>query len=246
MKLKFVWRLLNLPCDNIYRRLFILRFFNIMYRKVLFAESPTAQIINVCIKYNILDTVIDYILSGTIPAKSYWYKFCTGVVNDRQLVLSRRSLKMYANLKLYRIVSTKYSFVCWIDICKTDRYLYYACFTMIKLLCNCSCLRASTKHERSQKVCRLCPSGSVEDVRHFVINCTYFENTRLEMITKIENCLCEESKNLFITLSNDLIFYILLGMDYNFTPKELYNIRKIAVNTINRMYKVRYDLKDQS
>jgi hypothetical protein len=35
-------------------------------------------------------------------------------------------------------------------------------------------------------------------------------------------------------------------MDYSFTPKELYNIRKVAVNSINKMYKVRSDLKDQS
>ena len=68
-KLKYAWRLLNLPPDNIYRKVFIYRFFTILYRGIFYSESPVAQFINVCFKYNVLDNVIDILLSGTLPSK---------------------------------------------------------------------------------------------------------------------------------------------------------------------------------
>ena len=95
-KLKYAWRLLNLPPDNIYRKVFIYRFFTILYRGIFYSESPVAQFINVCFKYNVLDNVIDILLSGTLPSKIKWCNYVNNNVNDRQFSIWRRSLKLYS------------------------------------------------------------------------------------------------------------------------------------------------------
>ena len=240
-KLKYAWRLLNLPPDNIYRKVFIYRFFTILYRGIFYSESPVAQFINVCFKYNVLDNVIDILLSGTLPSKIEWCNYVNNNVNDRQFSIWRRSLKMYSSLKLYRIISCKYERICWIDLCISERYLLFACRTVIRLIVGNSCLSAHSQHIRAEKVCRLCELGVQEDLFHFVWQCIYFDDMRNQMFLKIKDNISEDTYQTLQNVPSNIYFYILLGMQFPINFNDLYTIRKISVRSIFKMYKKRQD-----
>ena len=98
MKLLFVWRLLSLNPCNIYRKVFVYRFFSVLLSSVMTNISPVAQIISVCIKYKILDHVRNSIQTGKIPSKDQWKCMVIKVISDLEFSSWRLDTKMYHHL----------------------------------------------------------------------------------------------------------------------------------------------------
>ena len=161
-------------------------------------------------------------------------------VNDRQFSIWRRSLKLYSSLKLYRIISCKYERICWIDLCISERYLLFACRTVIRLIVGNSCLSAHSQHIRAEKVCRLCELGVQEDLFHFVWQCIYFDDMRNQMFLKIKDNISEDTYQTLQNVPSNIYVYILLGMQFLINFNDLYTIRKISVRSIFKMYKKRH------
>ncbi len=200
MKLMYMWRLLNRPNDNIYRNVFVNRFIKLMYSGIFLCESPTAQIINVCSKYKILDKVINFVILSELPCKPAWKRIVKNVVNDRQFFLWRRNLKMYINLTVFRNISCKYEMLIWVKMIKSERHLAQPCYTILKLLCGISCLAVFKCHGNESKICQMCQTGVKECVFHFVMECDKFNNERQSMLHKIESSVTDQAKNVLINL----------------------------------------------
>ena len=179
-----------------------------------------------------------------MPQKIVWSRLVKAKVNDRQFFIWRRSLRMYKSLTVYRQVSTNYELIEWLHVCRTDRYL--AVYIMLKLLSGISCLGVHKQHTPEGKVCRLCPSGQVEDLFHFTMVCNHFANIRNTMLMKIENTISAETKQILNDLTREIYFLILCGMNNPIPSCDLYSIRKIAVKCFQRMYKIRKDLEDNN
>ena len=179
-----------------------------------------------------------------MPNKVPWNKYICSAVNDRQFALWRRSMKMYSNLKYYRIVSTNYSALYWLSFCKLERHLVPACYTLIRLLSGSTCLRMNKKHTCVDKICQLCMSGQKEDLYHFAMCCEYFSDIRAKMFSRIDNCVNNDTRATLRTLPREIYFYILIGMDYPLDKGDIFKIRKISVNVIHKMYSARQKIED--
>ena len=77
---------------------------------------------------------------------------------------------------------------------------------------------------------------------HFIMHCDKFSKIRNEMFNKINAKMSETTIQFLARLTPDIYCFILLGMDTNIPPDELFDLRKISMSYIYKLYLVRQDL----
>ena len=236
MKFMFAWRVLNGDACS-YRDIFIHRFFRIFNTGIYSCESPTAQFMNICNKYGILQDVYDMILNTKMPEKAEWKKNIFSYVVKRQVMHWRRSLRMYKNLSIYMNVENEYKANVWLFIARYNPKLSKPCNTMIRLLSGCNNLCSYKYHTPERKICINCNLNVKEDIFHFALICDKHNAFRQRMITKIEINVSHRTKRLLAELSQEEYLYVLLGKRCNgIYFKDMSTIRNISVYYINEMY----------
>ncbi len=170
MKFMFAWRVLNGDACS-YRDIFIYRFFRIFNTGIYSCESPTAQFMNICNKYGILQDVYDMILNNNMPDKAEWKKNIFNYVVKRQVMHWRRSLRMYKNLSIYMNVENEYKANVWLSIARYNPKLSKPCNTIIRLLSGCNNLCSYKYHTPERKICINCNLNVKEDIFHFALIC---------------------------------------------------------------------------
>ena len=200
--------------------------------------SPIAQIIDICLKYNITDDVINIIITGKTPPRQMWNRWINRTLYEYHFVSWRRDLRLYRNLNEFRTVVLKVQPCAWWYVCKVNRHLKYACCVMLRLLSGCCGLRVycDTNLPRSDRTCKLCKMNEIEDTEHFIMNCKVFEKEREMLFICLEFNLSQESLNSIRSLSKNILFLILLGMDYPLSAGELFKLRSTAAYYISKMY----------
>ena len=118
----------------------------------------------------------------------------------------------------------------WWNVCKVNRRLRYACCLIIRLLSGCSALRVYTDLNitRSERICKCCLLNELEDVNHFLMRCSLYNDERKMLMSNIKINVCNETAAMFDHLSELMTFFILLGMDYNIVAEDLFVIRSIS------------------
>ena len=164
------------------------------------------------------------------------------VIGDKEFAAWRFDLKLYSKLGLFRTIVLKIEPCIWWDITKMFRPMKKVCCTMLRLLCGCSCLRLHKEHTiiKSERVCLQCNDNSIEDVKHFVIYCNVYNVIRHELFQCIDMSVTFESREVFQSLSEVMMFNIIMGMDYPISDQDLLAIRYISAYYIHNMYKQRF------
>ena len=241
MKLMFIQRILALNVHNIYRIVFLRRLFYIILSGNVSAISPVAQIVRVLLKYGKVDEVTQMISSGEVPSKTAWKKQVVSWVNDKMFTNWRFLLTLYSKLELYRIIFPTCGPVCWWQMSKSLPFLKNACVIMMRLLSGTHVLAISklSTLPRGQRICRFCNDRAVEDVQHFILLCTKWSETRLNMLRTIEMLLPHELLQQWSLLPMEMKMYILLGLEYPFPCEFICAIRYISCVHIQKMYNSR-------
>jgi len=244
-KITFVHRILGLEPSSVYRILFIRRFFFILANGIYSNLSPISQIIKSCVKYGLLDRIVNCINSGIIPPKSKFKQSVARSINERCFASWRFELTLYPRLQVYRAIVTKSQAVCWWSLTKCLPYLKAPCITIMKLVCGSNTLAVNTKCNvpRHERICTLCTRNEVEDVAHFVLHCDMFNDTRTMLLAVILNCLTGPGQRAWAELSENMVLYILLGLDYPMSVEDIFCIRYISCIYLNQMYKARQALE---
>ena len=164
------------------------------------------------------------------------------LISNREFSDWRFDLKLYCNLDTYRTVVLNIELCTWWSIAHKYFYLKRSCITMMKLLCNTNCLRLYSEHDilPSERICKLCRSNVVESNYHFIMECSAYTSLRSELFNNIHTILSNESFINYRSLSDKMIFYILLGLDYPFERGELEAIRCCSAYYLHKMYCIRY------
>ena len=121
---------------------------------------------------------------------------------------------------------------------KTTRGLKAACVTMVKLLSGCNTLRLYSDFSIDHKlrICNTCDSGNIEDVYHIVMECQAYLDSRGDLFRDIENTVIEQVLHLFSSLSDQMRFYILMGLENPIIELALSVMRKTSAYNINKIY----------
>ena len=95
------------------------------------------------------------------------------------------------------------------------------------------------------RMCNLCDQFQIEDARHLILQCPFFQELRDEMMTKIDN-LGDEVRDA-ISAANIDILYILLGYTLEGLNIELMDeLRMISLEFISQIYHISVNKKEGS
>ena len=133
----------------------------------------------------------------------------------------------------------------WWELAKRYRNLKNASCTVVRLLCNVNCLRYNEDHNvpHNKRICQQCTQNSVETTYLFVMDCHYYNDIRQELFLHIQNVLDNESNEMFNCLSNEMKFYVLLGLYFNFKTYYLEMLRCYSCYYLHKMYRLRCAIK---
>ena len=203
--------------------------------------SPVAQIMQCCVKYNLLNHVTKMVQMDDIVKRLEWKRFTYNIIMDNERSMWRCELKMYKHLDLFRTIVTSIEPCVWWRLAKIKRSLNRSCVTMIRLLYSCN--KLSLYHDfivdSKDRICKLCELNEVECIYHFIIICPKYIDYRSEMMACINKNVSESTWHIMISLSKMMFFYILMGLELPMQNDDLDMIRTISVFYINRMYQLR-------
>ena len=102
IRLNFLWRLLLLPMTCIYKIVLLKRLFNILCSSENTSTGPTAELINVCRKYDALFTILNKaFITGKYLNALEWKKMVTTIVMKRDKKRFNVQCHLYKVLQYY-------------------------------------------------------------------------------------------------------------------------------------------------
>ncbi len=204
-------------------------------------NGPVAEICKVCERYQCIDQVLEYIEAGIPMSKSRWKTLISNIVDGRDHARWRFTLHLYPKLHVFRTVIQKCQPTCWWYLSKSLPYLKRPCVTVVRILSGSNVLAVvkETAIPHNERLCRQCDQGVIENEEHFLLECDAFQGPRNAMLKCITRGLSVEGSHAWNRLSCIMKMYILLGMEYPLSVKDLWLVRIISCIWVDKMYRLR-------
>jgi hypothetical protein len=190
--LSFFYRILTMKATNIFKKLVVRRLIDVSMNS-FDKLGPTAVFAQTCLKYGLFQHVQDAIESGVTMQLSQWKTLCKSAVLHREESVHQIELLMYERLKYMRNIPI--SVHPWWAVSKMFPRSLKACSLMIKLLTGEEPLCYNTgRYEYPRAIknqqCKVCKSGDLETVEHFLYICQSLATSRQTFVTTMnENVL---------------------------------------------------------
>ena len=161
MKLRFLWQLLLLPTSSLYK-LLVLRiiFMLVDTDQIRDSSSPIANMLKVCIKYELLNDVIQAITNGHYIPLAEWKRKIKDIVSNRHMRCYKIECKLYISLDLYN-PNDRIS-IWWKYGTRNPKDLK-KCMLILKLLLNC--------YRLGKKRCNYCNDHNNSNLPHILFEC---------------------------------------------------------------------------
>ena len=192
-KLLFIRTILNMNEDDIPKRIFCERaavyFLNVEAASINRERSAVFDLLNVSHTFDLLDKVRNMVDRDHRYSKLAWKDMVWRRGWELEDAYWRIEERLHKSMDLLSNVCPSSRYLNWWAI--SDKYPQYTkkCEILCKLLCHSSVLRVDDFKLKSQidtlKMCNLCDNYQVEDVRHFILLCPYFQQERDAMINEI-------------------------------------------------------------
>ena len=189
----FIRTILNMNEDDIPKRIFCERaavyFLNVEAASINRERSAVFDLLNVSHTFDLLDKVRNMVDRDHRYSKLAWKDMVWRRGWELEDAYWRIEERLHKSMDLLSNVCPSSRYLNWWAI--SDKYPQYTkkCEILCKLLCHSSVLRVDDFKLKSQidtlKMCNLCDNYQVEDVRHFILLCPYFQQERDAMINEI-------------------------------------------------------------
>ena len=216
-KLMFIRTILIMKDDELPKQIFCERskffFNNNEIPDPDFGCSTVLDLLNVSYLFGLLEEVKNMVERNLWYTKSAWKDNVWKKGWTLEDTYWRIESAMHRSMNLMYNVCPSSRYLNWWSI--SDRYPHYMkkCEIMCKLICHSSALRSDDFKLKSQlgtlRMCDLCGVFEIQDARHFVMQCSYFQNERDAMLAEVRQI--ELAANLNFTDGNTDLLYVLLG-----------------------------------
>ena len=203
-------------------------------------SSPIFDILNTSILVDLYNECMRMIVDGYYYSKKAWRDLVWKKVwlkeDEDCLTLYKQPHQKYL---LFEITNKPYYLIWWILADLYPRKISM-CETMAALVCDTSLLKATDyrlkKKSYSHKICTRCDLGSVEDIRHLVMQCPGFSNQMSELFEKLLQMDNETADR----VAHDPVNYfnIIMGMQPEYASCEsMVEIWLHTGDTISKIYR---------
>jgi hypothetical protein len=250
LKLLFIWRLLLLSINSIYKQVAIDRLCYYMYlcQDSSKHRSPILDMLSVYYKYNIIDVLVESLTTGVyIPImqfKSLIKSKISQTENNRFAI----SCMLYKTLGLFRQCIPQIEWWTWWTFAYKRPDKVQCCRIIARLMYGESCLRDHTYKFKGieSKMCIICDMFEPQTVGHMLFECT---NTKLlqerrRWFTAMQNVFPQALYNEINLMGKDeKTAFILAGMRIKYI-EEWEEIYVCLADHIYAMYKANADLNN--
>ena len=217
MKLVFMWRILCLPHENIYRKVLIHVFNSALFGGYSSILSPSVAMLKMIKYYGLLDKLHESINNESHPI-SYYKRLIKRVVYEREIIGWRASVLMYRDLHIYECAVTNIKLHIWWKFQKHYPALYNQVSSVVAVM-------SGTQPRQficnlGTEMCKLCPNRIAEKAEHILFGCVALGVIRHEPLNTLINTMPQAMKNEFrnMTMENKTLF-ILSGLKSEYCPE---------------------------
>ena len=142
-------------------------------------KSQVFDLLNVCIVFNLYEEVKSMVERNLMYSKTIWKKMVWSKGWRLEDIYWSVERQLHQSLDLLCNVNVGVRYITWWKIADKFPELTKKCEIMSKILCHSSILKSDDLRLKSltrmHRLCNLCDQHAVEDARHFILHCTYFQ-----------------------------------------------------------------------
>ena len=241
MKLSFLWRLLCLPLDNIYR--VVLTFFLQLCLNnddYVNPKSPTYSMFTYVRRYNLIDVLVDSLHADNEGNVLKYKNMIKKVVYTHETNCWRATMSLLYNLPFYRFCVHDINIHPWWNFVKSTPSFFRQVSSVIALICGTQPKFFQCNFDN--KFCCLCPDRILDSAIHILFECPALNVHRNLYISKIHLSMPFAMKNEFNNMTHsDKLIFILSAMNSKYCQEFLIIYKSMSL-FIHEMYKVRKKL----
>ena len=199
LRLLFMWRILLLPMQNIYKTFLVRRILHLVDNYTKNALGPTKNVLDICIKYGLHQYVLAAIETAEYCTMNEWKKMIKLIATDRYVKSWNATKHLFTSLKFLKKDPTCLS--PWWKYAAHNVAKVKRCKIIIQLLLG---------RERHQyKLCQYCDLCTRSTIPHVLFECRHLSKLREDLWVKVEevcppnlideiNVMNNEGKTIFI------------------------------------------------
>ena len=238
LKLVFLWRILCLPIDSVYRRV-LLYFLEAGLNDANYfnANSPTCSMLSYVKRFNLIDTLKQCMYSDNSSQYSHYKSLIKRVVTDMEFTRWRVTSMFFYDLPLFNHCIKKIEMCVWWRFVKNVPSLFRQVSSVVAVVAGNQ--PKSFQCNFDSKTCSMCIDFARDTAQHVLFECSALIDLRLEYLNKLKFTMPLAMKNEFLNMNNrEKLYFILSGLECDFCTEWICIYRAIAL-FVHEMYRRR-------
>ena len=243
-RLAFLWRILTLPVNCVYKSVLITRYVQLIYGDNKMCCGPLWQTLVTAQKYGLLDAVKEAIESGYYMCIMEWKKLVKFKVIEREARTWRIQGKIFSSLKTtYKSTAPYKMSSWWVFVHKNPIYMW-KCVDILRLTLGVHKLNTVLfrykNNTTDSPLCQLCELYECETVPHLLLRCLKFEDIRNVLWANVvSKCPSKSLLELLLLKNDEVVTQLLLtGFNNAYVPEWTEFFEAIAM-FVSNIYKER-------
>ena len=244
-KLVFLWGILCLPIDSVYRRL-LLHFLEAGLNDVNYfnATSPTCSRLLYVTRFNLVDTLRQCMYSDNSPRYNYYKSLIKRVVTDMEFTRWTVTSLFFYELPLFNHCTKKIELCVWWRFVKNVPSSFRQVSSVVSVVSGRQ--PKSLQCNFNSKTCSMCMDYARDTAQHVLFECSALIDIRHVYLSKLKFTMPLIMKNEFVNMDNRAkLYFILSGLECDFCTEWICIYRAVAL-FIHEMYRRRKGIYSDS
>ena len=252
LKLCFLWRVLCLPIQNIYRRIITFFLQLCLNDNYVNLKSPTYSMYTYVKRFHLTDVLLDSLNSDNQGKVSSYKKIVKSAVYEYEAKCWKATMSLLYNPPFYDYCVLNIQMHPWWLFVKASPKYYRQASSVLALICNVQPKFFQCNFD--SRLCKICCDRSFDNPVHVLFECSTLETDRNLLISKLRFCMPLAMKNEFNEMTHvNKCKFILSAMNSRYNEDwmliyqsmstfvyEMYKERKKLYLNLNWIY-IAYD-----
>ena len=236
LKLMFLWRIICLPIDNIYRRVLLCVLQPILKGNDYHTRSPTLSLYKYVEEYNLVETLNNCLLLDNIGKLPEYKRLIKKVVYEKELVRWKVTALFFHDLPLYVECVQNIEINLWLRVVRLVPSLFRQVSAILAIIAGVEPRRFQCHF--NNKRCFRCVNV-LDDPKHILFECESYSRVREFYMRYLLFLMPSPMRESFLNMTDsEKTIFLVSGLNCDFCQEWLYLYRATAV-FVYEMYKYR-------
>ena len=215
LMLTFLWRLLLLPMNCVYKRVVLIRLWYHMYVVDGKHQGPTWNMLQRFREYGLIGILSDVMNTGYVMPIQEFKRLVHNLVINNELKRYKISCHLYSSLKLFKNCIPNIKMWPWWLFCLKNPKATRNVRTLLRIMCGRSELRSDKiKFGAISNVCYKCDLNVMDSITHVVFECPESEIMRQNLMREVAEVAPPLLNNHFQMMPNyNKTLFLLSGLN---------------------------------